>query len=710
MINKLIGPKGIILFCIVIVAMWFSKGLLFAGGEEQLSFYNFTRSLELFSYPWYAAGTGSPALPVLPRIPYFLILEPLYRLGISSIFLQAGTFLVLMLIGTMSVYYLVKVTLVSELKQEWKKWVPTLAAIFYLLNPFSMTQIWGRGLSYQFFTFALVPSFLLFFVLSLQKRNIIFCIIASFFSFMLSTAYISPSVVITTWSSIGLYLAFYIFTNRKEGKKILLGLFSFIFLFLLWILLNFFWIYPIIIHGGEMLNQTLASLDSIASLKALAANSHLLNIIRLFHREYYDGTYGSFSNNFFITVLSLILPVLFLFSYSYFRRVKHFLFYFALFLVSIFITIGANPPTGWLLVAVFKSFPLLQVLRNPYEKFGINLGLAYAPFFAIGLLVVSERLSMILNNLKLRWFFMVTFVFFMQIILVWPMWKGNFAGGVRVNFWVKVPDYYTQTNNWLNSQKDNFNILHLPLLPEDGITYTWEHPYEGIEISEFLFDKGSIARNFGFNKDYYSVLLERFGVIDDYKILPSWSSDNLDFKDETLSKELAKINVRYIILHFDTNYKIRRTPSPEKTKEYLLSHPDIKFVKRFDKLEIYKVEIPDNVDLIYSPDTNIVYKKINTTQYAVDIRGSNGLVNLYFLQQFHPSWEAYIGSEKIVDHRKIFSYANGWFINKTGDFQVTLKFAQQDSSESGKRVSIIAGFLSVAVLLLYLLKRRKFSL
>ena len=539
MINKLIGPIGIILLSLIMVIVWFWKGILFAGAEEQLSFYNFTRSLNLFSYPWYGAGTGSPALPALPRIPYFLLFEPLYRLGIPSVFLQAVTFLCLILIGTLSVYYLVKETLGLELKQEWKKWVPFLAAIFYLLNPFSMTQIWGRVLSYQFFTFALVPSFLLFFVLSLQKKNIIFCFIASIFSFLLSTAYISPAMVITSWSSIGLYLVFYIFTNRKNTRNILFGLFSFSLTFLLWILLNFFWIYPLIRHGQEMLSQTLSSLDNIASLKALAPNSHLFNAIRLIHREYYDGTYGSFSNNFFITVLSLILPVLFLFSYSYFRKIKHFLFYSVLFLVSLFITIGANPPTGWLLIWLFKSIPLLQVLRNPYEKFGINLALAYAPFFAIGLLVISERLATIFKNLKLRWFFIAVLVFFMQVILVWPMWKGNFAGGVKVNFWVKIPDYYTQTNNWLNSQKDNFNILHLPLLPEDGVTYTWEYPYQGIEPSEFLFDKASVARNFSYNKDYYSALIEGFGIAQPIANLPQWSDDNLDFKDKNLLEELG---------------------------------------------------------------------------------------------------------------------------------------------------------------------------
>ena len=84
-LRRIIGPVGIILLCFIIILLWFKKGLLFSGAEDELFFYNYTRSLELFSHIWYQAGIGYPTLSYLPRITYFLVFESLYRLGISNV-------------------------------------------------------------------------------------------------------------------------------------------------------------------------------------------------------------------------------------------------------------------------------------------------------------------------------------------------------------------------------------------------------------------------------------------------------------------------------------------------------------------------------------------------------------------------------------------------------------------------------------------------
>ena len=707
MANKLIGPKGIILLCAILVTIWFRQGLIFAGAEEQLSFYNFTKSLDLFSYPWAAVGTGFPTPLSLPRLPYFIVFEPLYRIGFSPVFLQALTFFTIVVTGTLSIYYLLKKTLEEVIGKQWKNLVPFLGALFYFLNPFSMTQIWGRVLSYQFFVFALVPSFLLFFVLSIKRRNLIYCIFAVLLSIVFSGAYASPAAVVSSWSAIGIYLLFYIIVNKKNFANITFALLSFTLLFCLWVLTNFFWIYPLIKHGNELVAGTLTNVDSIGSLRALSPNSRIYNVIRLVHREYYDGTYGWFSGNLIITLLSWLLPILLLFSIPTFKKIRHFLFYLIFFLLSVFITIGANFPTGWILTWLFEKVPLLQVLRNPYEKFGVNLMLAYVPFFAIGLVVFGEKLANLFKNQRLVFINIFILMLLLCGILVWPMWKGNFAGGVRVNFWVRVPDYYSEANIWLNNQKGEFNILHLPLLPEDGINYTWEYPYEGIEPSEFLFDKGSIARNFGFNKDYYSALIERFGIAQPIANLPLWSEDNLDFKDENLLKELAKLNVRFIILHHDIDYKSRRALSPEDSRNYLESQEGISKVQTFGQLEIYKVDIPEDIDLIYSPDIETNYQKINTSLYIVDIKDAKGPINLIFLQQFHPSWKAYINGEEVENHSEVFSYANKWEINKTGDYQVEIKFTQQDAVYFGSKIAFLTFGIVVVILIVYLFKVRK---
>ena len=249
-LRRIIGPVGIILLCFIIILLWFKKGLLFSGAEDELFFYNYTRSLELFSHIWYQAGIGYPTLSYLPRITYFLVFESLYRLGISNVLMEAITFLILMLTGTLSVFFLLRETIGNDIKDD-KKLVPFLGSIFYLLNPFSTTQIWGRGLTYQIFAFALVPVFLLFFILSIQRKNLFFCVITALFSVFLSTSYTSPAVVLTSWVNIAIYLIFYLFSNKNNYKKNLFALFSFLCLFTLLMLLNSFWIYPLIFNKAS---------------------------------------------------------------------------------------------------------------------------------------------------------------------------------------------------------------------------------------------------------------------------------------------------------------------------------------------------------------------------------------------------------------------------------------------------------------------------
>lgn len=690
---------------LILVSLWFRHGFLFAGAEEQLSFYNYSKSLNLFSSTWYIAGTGYPTLTSLSRISYFLLLEPLYKMGIPNVLLEAVTFFILILIGIFSVYYLIKETIASDLQDKWQG-APFLAALFYFLNPFSMTQIWGRALSYQFFSFALVPSFLFLFVLSLKKKNLIFCIVAALLSFFLSNAYLSPAIVLTSWGGIIIYLVFFLYINRRNRKAVIFSLISFTLLLLLWISVNLFWIYPTIVHGREMLTGNLTARDNIESLKGLSPNSVIQNVIRLIHREYYDGTYPIFFNSYLVRIISWMLPLFILFAIPIIKRSKYFLFFVFLSITSVFITIGANFPTGGLLIWLFKTFPILQVLRNPYEKFGINLVIAFTPFFAFGLIQFSDKLAKSFRSAQLKSFFISLFVLPYFIILVWPYWNGSFAGGTKTNFWIQVPKFYSEANNWLNNQPGDFRILHLPLIPEEGVTYMWLHPYEGVETSEFLFDKSSIARNTGVNKDYYSALLENFDIENKFKDLPNWSDNNKDFKEDNLINELAKLNIRYIVVHSDTDFEKRGAKDPIWVENYLDNQKNIQKVKTFGELDIYQVNIPDNIQLIYSPNSIISYRRINSTEFVVDVKEAKGPADLYFLEQYHPNWEAYVDSVKIESHSKIFSYANSWLINKGGNYQVNIKYKPQASFNFAYKISLVSTGALLITLIIYFLKTR----
>lgn len=706
--SKLTSPVGVVLLDLLIVILWFRRGLLFGGGEDSLIFYDPSRTYQLYSSVWYEIATGYQTVINLAHTPFFWLLNLISNYNLSSVAIQALTFFFLVVTGCLSAYFLIKETVLEGLELKHKKVVPFLAAAFYLLNPYTMSQLWGRGLGFQFFAFAFIPLFLLLFILGLKKRNLIYGLLAVAGSFIFSVVYTHPAYVITSWALVGLFWLFYA-TNHKNLKTLVFSTVYIIIVFVFWVFVNWFWINPLLIQREQLLEVSSIT-NSVESLKGVSGHTPLQTVIRLMHDGSYfkDEIYGSHYNNLPFLAISWLVPLITLFSLRIIKKTRYFKFYFSLFLISLFISIGANFPTGWLLIWIFETFPFIQALRNPYEKFGINLLIAYLPFFSVGLLIFSERVAKYFKRPKLDGYITALLIFLIAVVFVWPMWMGNFAGGYKFNPWVGVPTYYKEADEWLSNRSDGyFRILHVPLIPGDGVRYNWKDSFQGIEPSHFLFSRPSISRDTEFNKNYYTVLVERFGRTAVGAYFPGRGTDNKDFREEHLYQELAKLNVRYIVLHNDIDWKFSGSISPEETKQYLEKQPNISKVEAFGKLDIYRVDYPANIGLIYSPTLRTTYTEVNNTHYIVNLHGVSTSVDLYFLKLFDPNWYAEIDDQEITTHYKVFSYANGWTINRAGNYEVSIKYKPQEYFYEGIRVSRIALYTAGALIILLSLKKLK---
>src|SRR3989344_2994476 len=205
------GPVGLMIFSALIILSWFQKGLLFAGGEDGLPFYNISRSFNLFRYVWINSDTGFYNLTNLPLAPLFWVLKYLIKIGASGVILQATVFFVLISTGVIFLYLILKETLADRLSKKRLELLSFLGALFYLLNPLSMVQIWGRGLYTQFFSFALVPAFLYLFIRGLKKGRFFYGLTAALITVIFSAAFRHPATVITVWAGAIIYLIFFIF-------------------------------------------------------------------------------------------------------------------------------------------------------------------------------------------------------------------------------------------------------------------------------------------------------------------------------------------------------------------------------------------------------------------------------------------------------------------------------------------------------------------
>lgn len=693
----------------LLIILWFGGGKMYAGGEEGLNFYNLTKYLTLASHTWYELGTGFQLFTLLPKLPFYGILEFFYRMGTSGVVLQAVTFLILAFTGCLSVFLLIKETVAGEIKGITGKITPLISGVFYLLNPYSMSQIWGRGIYSQFFAFALVPAFLLLFVVGLRRKNLIYGMFMVFISLLLSSIYTFPGNVLMLWLIVFLYLLFYIRSNLKNKKNIYFGLVFFALTLLGWILTNLFWILPYLITSNQQYTDFVNTDANIASLQGVSKGFSLPVLLRLMHVTYFYYFYGTIYKTLPFQVISFIIPVVSLFSLTVFRKLKNYKFFVTLFLIGLFVNLGSNFPTGWLFELIFKTFPILQMFRNPYEKLGQILVLAYIPFFAIGFIELSKKIIAKFGNISGRGIIVLLLVTVFGIF-EWPMWLGYFAGGFWANPWIEVPTYYKEADEWLKNQNGSLRLLQLPLNPGDGVRYNWEYPYSGIDPSEILFTNSPIGRNVAIDlaKVYYNSLLERFGLVTSITKLAPGLSDGL-YKGSSLREELEKLGVGYIILHRDIDTAYSGMKNVEETLLILSKETGIKKVQTFGELDIYEVGNPQKRSIIFSPDQNLTFAKINPTHYEVNIVNAGKSFELYFLELFDEGWEAYVNGVKLVGHGKAYSYANSWRVDKAGSYTIVIKYKPQEVVEKGVRISFYSVLALGLITVLFVLIKNQYS-
>jgi len=104
----------------------------------------------------------------------------------------------------------------------------------------------------------------------------------------------------------------------------------------------------------------------------------------------------------------------------------------------------------------------------------------------------------------------------------------------------------------------------------------------------------------------------------------------------------------------------------------------------------------------------IAYQQINPVKYHINIQNATQPFTLVFAESFDPQWKAYYGRvnwfqalwQKPVDakHAQVAGYANGWYLDKTGNYDITLYYRPQSLFYSGVIISGlsicgIAGYL-----------------
>jgi hypothetical protein len=523
LINKV--PLLLPLFtALILVISWYKPGLVIGGGEEGLSFAYPKRTAEIYKSDWDDSSIGKPQTTSRSRYPYFEIAGMLSDQGLPTDIIQIVTFGILFALGGIGTYLMVN-------KLASNRFVATAASIFYLLNPYSYANIWHRFISPLFFFYALLPMAIYFYICFLDTTKLKYLLGFIIANILLSYSFSSPATIITLWSVLSAVTLTQILSGLR--KKLLVPILLFFVVFLLWTISNWWWAKDLVTTSGSFYSSVFSSDYNLGVLSSISSQ-YPFGVYALLR---YPGVLSPTAN---IAAFCIFPAIVAGFVVLKDRKIKT--LSGLLLAISFFVLNGTNFPTGFLFKIVFSKVYFLQLMRNPYEKFGLVLALVYSLLFAYGI-------YFLLRKFKKLTIFIIACLF---VFLVVPMWGGYVFGSSEYNAYVKVPDDYSDVNDLLAAEKEPFRALSLPFLPGEGVHFTWPAPYFGLQPNQYLFGFSTLSR-------YSSEEL-----FDSY-----WKALRTSLYQGKLNELIGFSNIRYLIVHKDMDAAYSGATNLEKELSFL---------------------------------------------------------------------------------------------------------------------------------------------
>lgn len=583
-----------------LVFSWFRSGFIYGGGDVGLQVYNSMWYLENARYIWWeVTAPGFPVPHGLTAVSLQFFLSILQNLGFSPLAMQASLFFLILLLMGYGMYLFC----LSVIGHE-KRFYAIVAGLFYILNPYTMIQVWHRFIHNTMVLAAALPFLVLFWVNWIRKgdyKSLIFFLLINLVAVYF---YGSLAFIITVWLLfflITLLEGIFPWTGIKNfiriEKHFIIGL-------ILWAFTNIWWLIPTFTVGPGLFSQQHSLEESVITLVNLGKQTiipftlQLINPFYLFQQLDFGKIY--------LSLPFMLIPWLFFFVILiglirgfYLKNIAS---WSVIFLVVILLAKGAAAPFGYLYILGFRNFYPLGIIRNPFEKIGILLPFVSSILFAFGLQVLFKYLT---KRLGLRGSIaIISALLTVMVIYSWPMFLGKVFGTPTNTGFVEVPEDYKKTDNWIKSQGKDGKILHLPLPRGEDVQYYWRQGYNGLDPNSLLFTSlPSISHEF--NLKMVDNELTTLSLI--------FSNPYSLYKSQAL-RLLQDFNVRFIVLHKDINWLGRDLYDPLETEEVLNNRDFLEKKVEFGNLVIYqiidkfyqpKIILSDDATLIYPAEGNL---------------------------------------------------------------------------------------------------------
>ena len=442
---------------------------------------------------------------------------------------------------------------------------------------------------------------------------------------------------------------------------------------------------------------------------------------------------------FIVAILSLVLKNKnFKLEYNYLISI------FIGYLVLTFFGNTVAKPFGKVFQLFYTHLPYLSVFRGSFISIHYIAIFTFSFLFGYGAVILLKRLDK--NNVFAMAF--LIFLTFTVIVFLYASTYGlNGYLGYGSLYFHKIPMYVINISNYLNSKVGNFAVATLPAAP-GWQTTSW---YYGVNIyssliythqvftggetsvnelifppstSEYYEYVGSTINNFKISNESLSNLLGIFGikylifesdVLNNTKCNCGYYPFNLDIIAYNLnhSKNINLVYLNNSSVYENKNYVPLVYSSNINNVMYATLADMFKIIGNYS-FDIKNTSIfTASIENFYNDSNTINASRIinfskpgitfvddTPTKVAVHVSNATTPYYLVFRETYDPRWAAFYSNGTEVnprDHIAVNGFANAWYMNKTGNYTITLYYTLQTDAWIAWGVSFAALFVTIGI-------------
>jgi hypothetical protein len=443
------------------------------------------------------------------------------------------------------------------------------------------------------------------------------------------------------------------------------------------------------IEGVKFFNSVVNHLSSFY----IFSNIGHLALAKSFDHE----TYPFLLKNLLLIFLNLIFFFIIIFFFFLKKsnfilyKKKNFLILIMFFFFNLLLIVG-NYPIIKDIYKIFFHIPGTSILRGFYNK----LSFSFAILFSI---VISIALSEFLFNLKKNKNFFKILIF---LIIIFSNFKF-LSGDILKNYSIWGTDNINaftnpqKINEYINLFEKNKNDLKILTFPPFKSTYEvidfQDFKYVGPTILNFVSKTHNTTGLINENSTLIYEIFARKDLIQNEEVLKNLLKQENIFFIKILKNWENKWKSNYIVHDLAGEFASRFT---EDSISKVIKKFGYKKVYETNGFVVYALDYKEiqNYKNIFSDsdNSNILYKKINNSNYVVEIKNSLITNSIILKKSYNPLWKLYPinNPEKFYKYTINIGITDKWILNNQSDKKLEKVFLNFDEQKYfGPLISLI---------------------